>query len=129
LPSVIYSVGRVPGGRWCGDGGIAPGSSPYLPGPNARPFDTECKPPEVNAMPRCRVARAPVNETSSVAWESKFAHGVSSLEEGAVSWVLALAASMRSWPAREGVNAEGHATMPEFMGSDGAQPDREREDQ
>jgi hypothetical protein len=70
-------------------------------------------------LARCRVALVLLNEASSVTWESKFGHGVSSPVDGIVSWTLALATSMRSWPTREGVDAWAHATMPKSMGTAG----------
>ncbi|MDR1495315.1 MAG: sugar transferase [Clostridiales Family XIII bacterium] len=63
---------------------------------------------------------AQVNGRNAISWEEKFAYDVRYV--GAVSFALdcrVLAATLRIVMKREGVSAEGEATMPEFLGSEG----------
>jgi lipopolysaccharide/colanic/teichoic acid biosynthesis glycosyltransferase len=63
---------------------------------------------------------AQVNGRNAITWEEKFAYDVRYVDE--LNFALdchILAATFRAVVKREGIAAEGEATMPEFMGSGG----------
>jgi lipopolysaccharide/colanic/teichoic acid biosynthesis glycosyltransferase len=63
---------------------------------------------------------AQVNGRNALTWEEKFAYDIKYADT--VSFALdcrVLAATFRSVVKREGISAEGEATMPEFLGSEG----------
>jgi lipopolysaccharide/colanic/teichoic acid biosynthesis glycosyltransferase len=67
---------------------------------------------------------AQVNGRNAITWDEKFTYDVRYVDS--VSFALdcgILAATFRIVAGREGVSAEGEATMPEFMGSGGDAPD------
>jgi lipopolysaccharide/colanic/teichoic acid biosynthesis glycosyltransferase len=69
---------------------------------------------------------AQVNGRNAITWDRKFALDVQYAE--AVSFAKdcrILAATFRAVTKREGISAEGEATMPEFLGSDGSDGNNE----
>lgn len=68
---------------------------------------------------------AQVNGRNALSWEQKFAYDVWYVDHMSL-WLDLRILAMTVWQvfAGHGVSAEGHATMPEFMGSD----DRDHED-
>jgi lipopolysaccharide/colanic/teichoic acid biosynthesis glycosyltransferase len=63
---------------------------------------------------------AQVNGRNAITWEEKFAYDVRYVDN--VSFALdchILAATFRAVVKRDGISAEGEATMPEFLGSEG----------
>ncbi len=67
---------------------------------------------------------AQVNGRNALTWEEKFALDVWYVDHRSL-WLdlRILAMTLRAVFARHGIAAPGHATMPEFMGSTGEEPD------
>lgn len=63
---------------------------------------------------------AQVNGRNALSWEEKFRLDVWYVDHHSL-WLdlKILALTLRQWLRREGINAPGSATMPEFMGTDG----------
>lgn len=64
---------------------------------------------------------AQVSGRNAVSWEDRFRLDVEYVDRCSIALDLEiLARTVRAVLVREGISAEGHATMPEFMGSDGS---------
>ncbi len=63
---------------------------------------------------------AQINGRNAISWEKKFEFDVWYVDHEGF-WLDLKILAMTVWkvPRREGISAEGHETMPEFMGKDG----------